>query len=193
MATRIVALSGPAGSGKSVAADYLKDHFGFTSVKFAGPLKAMLGAYYQTQGLDLSEIDRRIEGDLKEVPDPYLNGRTPREAMIFLGTEWGRDLMSPTFWIDAWKRAVEAEGGTVVVDDCRFPNEAAAIKEMGGEVVRLKPKVQRRKKTDHVSEAGLPDDLVDHEIINDGTIQDLRVKVADAVFPMILFEPGDLA
>ncbi|RVH83234.1 deoxynucleotide monophosphate kinase [Sinorhizobium medicae] len=178
MATKIIGLSGPSGSGKSEAAKHLADAHGLTAIKFALPLKTMLRAYYATQGLSEAETERRIEGDLKEVPDPYLSNQTPRHAMETLGTEWGRICIAPDFWIDAWKRKVSLTEGVVVTDDCRFDNEAETIKALGGSIVRLKPKVRRRKKSEHVAESGLSDRFVDHEIINDGTIDDLKSKVS---------------
>lgn len=74
----VVALSGLAGSGKSTLADYLIQRHGYTRVKFAGPLKAMCRA----MGMD----EAQIEGHLKEVPSPHLQGRTPRYVMQTLGT-----------------------------------------------------------------------------------------------------------
>lgn len=125
---RIIALTGLAGSGKSTAADYLIAVHGFTRVRFAGPLKAMMRA------LGLS--DRHIEGDMKEVPHEMLCGKTPRQAMQTLGTEWGRKLIGDDFWINTWHQDA-GRHSRVVVDDCRFPNEAAAVRKLGGEVWRI--------------------------------------------------------
>nr|WP_145994466.1 hypothetical protein [Mesorhizobium loti] len=149
--------------------------------KFAGPLKDMLRAYYKSQGVFGTELERRIEGDLKEEPCKYLNGRTPRHAMETLGTEWGRICMGDTFWIEAWERLLDLIPGTAVVDDCRFDNEAAAIHLNGGKIIKLKPVVRRRKKSSHVAEAGISDKLVDHVIVNDGTILDLQKKIGQVV------------
>ncbi|MDX0455500.1 deoxynucleotide monophosphate kinase [Sinorhizobium medicae] len=182
MAAKVIGLSGPSGSGKSEAAKHLVEEHGYTPVKFALPLKTMLRSYYATQGLSLTDIERRIEGDLKEVPDVYLNNHTPRHAMETLGTEWGRVCMGSDFWIDAWTRKVESTPGSVVTDDCRFDNEAALIKQIGGDVMRLKPAVRRRKKSSHVAEAGISDHFVDHEITNEGTVEELKSKVSWAVY-----------
>jgi len=87
-----------------------------------------------------------VSGDLKEVPTEYLGGRTPREAMQTLGTEWGRSL-SADLWVNAWRRRVDrdveeskanAEDYILIADDVRFPNEAAAIRSRGDIVVRVK-------------------------------------------------------
>lgn len=127
----VVAFTGLAGSGKSTAAAHLVDAYGYERVRFAGPLKAMLKA------LGLS--DREVDGDLKETPSALLCGKTPRQAMQTLGAEWGRDLIHTNLWISAWRAAVDRlpEGMPVVVDDLRFPNEAEAVRALGGILVRV--------------------------------------------------------
>ncbi len=179
----MIGLTGPAGSGKSEVATYLVNGHRFTPVKFAGPLKAMLKGFYRECGLEPCEIDRRIEGDLKEVPDPLLNGKTPRWAMQSLGTEWGRVCMGSDFWINAWTKRVEKEDGVVVTDDCRFDNEAEAIYGIGGAVVKLVPKVQRRNTSTHTSEAGVSLELVTHELLNDEGIGTLRGRIDALLYP----------
>ena len=77
-----------------------------------------------------------IEGDLKEVPSAWLNGKTPRQFMQLLGTEFGRKLIGDDFWVSLWSNEAQYER-RVVVDDCRFPNEAMAVRRLGGEVWRL--------------------------------------------------------
>lgn len=124
---RIIALVGNVGAGKSTVAQHLIEQHGYKLVKFAGPLKNMLRAI----GLD----DEEIEGSRKEVPCDLLCGKTPRHAMVTLGTEWGRDLIGPEFWTGLWMEETAAHlnaGQVVVVDDCRFPNEYEAVKKMRG-------------------------------------------------------------
>ena len=136
---RTIGFCGPAGAGKSTAAEHLMQHWRFQRVRFAGPLKAMMLAL----GLDPAHVD----GDRKEEPTPLLCGRTPRQAMQWLGTEWGRNLIGERFWISAWRAAMErAPHGCrhpddrfalIVADDVRFANEAKAIRDRGGLVVRI--------------------------------------------------------
>lgn len=168
----IVAFTGPAGSGKSTATRHLIEQHGYTLVKFAGPLKDMMRA------IGLSE--REIEGDLKEKPSYLLCGKTPRHAMQTLGTEWGRDILGSDFWIRLWRARVEqaaSEGKRVVVDDCRFPNEAKAIRQLGGDIYKL---VGRGGiPGHHESERGCGDeDLV---IANDNDPDALFGKVDEAL------------
>lgn len=183
MATKLIALTGKAGSGKSEVASYLVDGHGFQLVKFAGPLKAMLRGYYREIGLSDEEIDRRIEGDLKEVPDPYLAGRTPRHAMETLGAEWGRKQMASEFWVNAAEsKIVGSKAECIVVDDCRFPNEAHAVRRLGGEIVRIKSDRERRKVSNHVAEKGLHPALIDHTIQNDEGIGALRNSIDEHIY-----------
>ena len=140
---RLIALTGLAGSGKSTAADYLIAVHGFTRVRFAAPLKAMIAAI----GLD----ERHIEGELKQTPMEELCDHTPRYAMQTLGTEWGRKCMGDDFWVNLW-RADACRHSRVVVDDCRFPNEAAAVRKLGGEVWRIEGRGGIAG--NHASEAG---------------------------------------
>jgi hypothetical protein len=64
--------------------------------------------------------------------DP-VRGATPRSLMQMIGTEWGRERIAQDVWIKAWLRQVAKvpEGTPVVVDDCRFPNEAEACMRAG--------------------------------------------------------------
>jgi energy-coupling factor transporter ATP-binding protein EcfA2 len=129
--TKLIALTGPAGSGKSTAAEALVEH-GWARVKFAATLKNMI----RCMGL----TDEHIEGHLKEQPVEWLGGRTPRYVMQSLGTEWGRRMVHPQVWVWLTQREIMghlAAGRNVVVDDCRFDNEAHMIRQLGGKIVRL--------------------------------------------------------
>lgn len=157
----IIGFTGLAGSGKTTAARQLVTVNGWTRISFADPLRAMLAAL----GVTHAEM-----ANAKHVPLPWLHNRTPRELLQTLGTEWGRTFVGPDVWVAAARRNVEYElelGATgVVFDDCRFENEAAMIRQMGGLVIEL-----RRSGTQqmaHASEAGVPAYLVDAVIVNDG-------------------------
>lgn len=125
----IIAFCGPAGAGKSAAADRLMHRHGFARVRFAGALKRMMWAL----GLD----EHHTDGDLKEMPCDLLAGRTPRFAMQTLGTEWGRDIIAPDLWLRAWRDELDRTAGPVVVDDVRYLNEAEAVRQAGGRLIRI--------------------------------------------------------
>lgn len=178
---RLVGFSGPAGVGKSEASRLLTESYGFVLVKFAAPLKSMLAALYEVVGLDDEESERRLEGDLKEKPDWLLSGASPRHAMQTLGTEWGRVLIHPDLWVNAWKRSVRSKldaGISVVVDDLRFQNEATLIRELGGEIIQIMG-TPRRQVFAHPSEVF--DFDPDKVIANNGRIEVLWDRVTEAL------------
>lgn len=170
----VIALTGLAGSGKSTASKYLVEKHGYQLVKFAGPLKDMLRAIGLGEG--------HIEGAHKETDLAMLSGHTPRYAMQTLGTEWGRKCMGEDFWTNLWRSRVDsvlAFDGRVVVDDCRFPNEADEVRKLGGVVWQL---VGRGGIAgSHESEAGCgePDAVVD----NSHYIKNLNYEINRLLYP----------
>jgi hypothetical protein len=168
----VVAFTGPAGAGKSTATRHLVERRGYKLVKFAAPLKDMMRAIGLTE--------EEIEGGLKEQPSSTLLGKTPRHAMQTLGTEWGRGCIGEDLWISLWRRRVEAvlaSGDKVVVDDCRFPNEAAAIRKFGGNIYLLAGRGGIAG--NHQSERGCED--MDSILVNQGSIDELYSMVDDAL------------
>lgn len=166
----LLGITGLMGSGKTTAADVLIGA-GWHRVKFAAPLKAMIEALYASAGLSASEIARKIEGDLKEVPCDILNGKTPRHAMQTLGTEWGRELIDSDLWLSiAAARIVQlmALGHRVVVDDVRFENEGALIQSLGGLVLELR---RGQRSSGHASESGVCANII---YDNSGSLDHLR-------------------
>lgn len=170
----LIGLHGRARSGKDTVARYLALHLALISYAFADPLKqALAGIFNLTQA--------HLEGDLKEVPLPVI-GRSPRELMQLLGTEWGRDLVHPQLWLLLAEQNLHLlaehhqDMRGAVVRDVRFENEADWLRGKGGVIVHiLRPDAQ--KVAAHTSELGLtvgPNDLVIH---NDGTLAELYDKL----------------
>ncbi|WP_336810953.1 hypothetical protein [Bosea sp. MMO-172] len=177
---RTIGFCGPIGAGKSEAAKRLVSRWRFSRVRFAEPLKAMLAA------LGLTEA--QLDGASKEEPAALLCGRTPRQAMQWLGTEWGRNLIADDFWIAAWRAAVErvqprftCHGGfaplrLIVADDVRFANEAKAIRDRGGLVVRIeRPGAGTTTGAGHASERA--DFVPDRIIRNRGSLAELQAQI----------------
>jgi hypothetical protein len=173
----IIGLTGKAGSGKSTAATYLYAYHAFQSVPFAGPLKGMLQA--------LGVEDECLYGSRKEEPLSLLNGRSARHAMQTLGTEWGRDQMGDTFWVNLWAERVkekrrESFVQNIVADDVRFLNEVKQIWDMGGRVIKIvRPTAEEIKTGAHRSEHAVMG--CDYEVYNDGDKRGLYQQIASAL------------
>lgn len=160
------------GSGKSTAMEQVRDlsNRKVVNLKFAAPLYEMQELLYKT----IEPVYKRPKNFVKD-----------RKLLQFLGTEWARNTISPTIWIDLWKYEFNyiqenAPEIIVMVDDVRFDNEAEAIKSFGGILLQIKSdKTETRIDTKsgitgHASEGGIDLKHVDYIVENNGTIDDLR-------------------
>lgn len=179
--SKIIALNGLIGSGKSTVANILAQRHGFTRLKFSEPLKNMLRGLYRSCWVDELTIERKIEGDLKEIPCEYLSGVSPRKAMQTLGTEWGRDLIAQDLWTSLLVWRARRFAGSVVIEDCRFLNEAKVVREtLGGAIWQIK-RGEAQVPASHRSESeqqSIDPDLV---ILNNSTLEVLASRVCEAL------------
>lgn len=171
----IIGLCGLAGSGKDEVAAILSREHRFAVIAFAGPIYK---AVSEITGLGPDELKNRAT---KERPIPWL-GKSPRELLQTLGTEWGREMVSQDIWINiAMRRARQYEGSSwnVAITDVRFDNEAEAILAAGGQVWRVeRPGAGLSgQAAEHSSEAGVTDHLVSQVIWNAGSLDDLEATV----------------
>lgn len=131
-----IGLSGYASSGKTTAANWLETAHNYRRLHIAEPLRDMLRALLHRFGMDDELITRYLTGDLKEQVIPCL-GITSRMAQITLGTEWGRQLVSPDLWANCW-RSDAAQHLKPMNDSVRFPNEETAIRRLGGKTILIR-------------------------------------------------------
>lgn len=125
------------------------------------------------------EIIVFVEGDTAEERDHWVI--TGREYLQLYGTEAHRDVFDQDFWVnqvlDHYRK-----GELLVVTDVRFPNEAEAILAAGGTIWEIvRPNAAKIAESGHASETRLPDDLIDLTIVNDGTLEEFREEVLDAL------------
>lgn len=172
----IVGISGHLGAGKDSLAHRLVTRHGFVRVGFADSLKfevastlrRTLLAYAGERGMvvDVDTSDQVIR-------DMLWDNRTPMTRALL--QEWGTELrrqQDPDYWVKAWQRAAE-RFPRVVVPDVRFTNEAKAIRELGGTLVKV---VRPGHEGDsHASESFASGwQEWDHVFTNEGTIDDLQ-------------------
>lgn len=171
----VIGLVGLKQSGKSTVARRLVEEHSFSRGRFAAALKDMLGVLLRYRGASDALVERMIEGDLKEIPSPLLNGTTPRHAMQTLGTEWGRDCIHNDLWVDTEVASVgRSLTKRVLFEDVRFENEVRAIRSLGGVIWQVQRPGQVANDR-HASEQlrVSPDQTVS----NDGSIGDLHAIV----------------
>jgi len=178
---QIIGLSGYARSGKDEAAKVLVEEFGFTRVAFADKLREVLYALNPIVGFGWydqsmhyhAEEPIYVQNIIDQVGwDGYKSteyGTEIRRLLQRLGTEAGRQTMWDDIWVDAALTGL-SEDARVVVTDCRFPNEAEAIKERDGYVVRVNRKDNGPAKDAdgnvHKSETSLDDWKFDYTLTN---------------------------
>lgn len=129
---QLLALYGPQRAGKSEAAKAIAVLPGWQRMSFAGPLYDMLSTLV---GRDARLLDKRE-------PAEELCGKTVRHALQTLGTEWGRDMIGGSLWLDALRRNITAAADKgvvgVVIDDLRFTNEYQFLRELGARIVEVR-------------------------------------------------------
>lgn len=165
-----LALLGPTGSGKStIAAEWAKLRFkidGHTakSLSFAGPLKAEVARalaplIIDARGRPRNGAERWL---LVQFADPKTKDRW-RGILQWWGTEFRR-ADREDYWVQQTVEAIDrfedlgdrGHPRSIVVDDCRFPDEYAMLRERGFTFVRLTTGATVRQQTEgkdtHASE-----------------------------------------
>ncbi|VVM93373.1 hypothetical protein PS673_02906 [Pseudomonas fluorescens] len=185
----LIGLAGRARTGKTTAANHLANVHGFQTYAFADPLREGLMNIF-----NLSPCD--FDDDRKEQPIGWL-GRSARELMQSMGTEWGRNMVHPELWLLLAEQNLEFLGQAhdtatgFVISDLRFENEADFVRKRGGIVIH----VLRHDATEvnpHVSETGISiqdNDLVLH---NEGALDDLFGQL-DEFFGALTARPDNAA
>ena len=192
----IVGISGYARSGKDEAAKALIAA-GWRRDAFADRLRAFLLAQnpivlYPVPGgvpeyTRLSVLVNDIGWERAKLESPEV-----ADLLLRCGTEAGRRVLGADVWVNAVMREYDlamnsyslnpADEPRLVITDVRFENEAEAIRQRGGLVIRIeRPGVLPRRTSSgawHVSETALDDYEFDSVILNDGTPEDLRRDIA---------------
>lgn len=169
-------------------------------------------------------IDRIYESSapwIVEGGEKYESPMTVREFLQKLGTEAIRNGLHPNAWVNATfadykgtktigciRGMTDAQGRDTILEDsrreveqnwiitdCRFPNEAQAVKDRGGIMVRVNrdlkesPYEQAYRTTHHPSETALGDWNFDYTIENDGSLEELMEKVREMLKTFGIISP----
>lgn len=139
----ILAICGFIGSGKGTVSDILVRDHGYAKYSFADGLKDAISSIFGWPRalLEGDTVESRI---WREQVDPWWAQRlgipdlTPRWVLQKWGTEVGRYGFHSDIWVANTEMRVSREPRSVVIPDCRFPNEVESVKRQGGKVVWIR-------------------------------------------------------
>lgn len=127
----IIGLTGYKGTGKTTAAEYLQDEYGFKRLNFKDALIDELLEKFPTLLEKIADTYQMNVKELFTIKPPLM-----RALMQEFGTDVRR-ADNPDYWVEKWSIAAAKEGGNIVVDDVRFFNELAALGDNGGVLIRI--------------------------------------------------------
>lgn len=197
----LVGLTGVARSGKDTVGGFLVHDWGYERRAFADKLKEAALALDPIVAVKSRSLWQALRGQpaqgarLSELLDtlgPEGAKAHPEVRRLYqrLGTEVGRNCFGQDFWVEELLRHWEPFDRWVVTD-VRFPNEAKAIIDHGGTLIRvIRPGFDGVN--GHVSETAMRDFPVTDTIVNDGSLMQLADRVNDLVLEHALdpFEPA---
>ena len=135
----IIGICGFIGSGKDTAADYLVNFHGYRRESFASSLKDAVASVF---GWDRMMLEGRTtqSREWREQRDAWWSDRldreiTPRWVLQHWGTEVIREGFHNDMWIASLENKIRTSKDSIVITDCRFPNEIQAIQAQGGKII----------------------------------------------------------
>ena len=188
---KLIGLSGPAGCGKDTIAKFLQDTHEFKRISLAEPIRQGIVAMFDIPHEYLT--DRA----LKEQPLDQLCGKSPRQVMQTLGTEWGRNTLCNDIWLRVAQKEIDYQNklastnnlylNGIVISDIRFEGEAKWLRDQGGIIWHIhRPDNPHAIATGHASEIPVQRLFGEPFIVNDGNTEDLQAIVAMVIDAMEL-------
>lgn len=175
----IIGICGHKFSGKSTVANLLHNATCYPIVSFADKLKDITCILSGCTREDLEDYDFKELVNVPSYLKPYCgNAENPtfRAFLQYFGSEVMRSI-NDNIWIDCTLLNSEEN---IIVSDVRFPNEAKAIKERGGIVIKVvRPDV--KAEDSHQSETLIDEIGADYLIWNASTLENLVANVDSLV------------
>ena len=157
---------------------WLEEQSGWEIRKFAGKLKDIAG---HLTGIDIEDFEDQefkktnLGREWWTTCDEGYQPMTVRDFLQKLGTDALRNGLHDNVWVNALM-ADYTEESDWIITDTRFPNEAQAIKDKGGIIIRVdRPGI--KPINNHPSETGLDNWNFDYKIANVSDIFALKQTV----------------
>lgn len=212
MSPRLVAVTGFKGSGKDTIGSTLVSKFGFEKDSFAAPLKDACAVIFgwdreMLEGATTESREWREQEDTWWANKLDRPGFSPRFALQYIGTEVLRRNFNDDIWLLSLENRFLRGDNKIVVTDCRFQNELALVRKLGGITVQVNrgPKpdywdlalaANQRQDKDlfvklenelgvHASEYSWIGAQMDYVIDNDTTLDNLQEKTEKVYFNIL--------
>lgn len=172
----IIGITGLKFSGKTTATEKLAQLLGYDVRSFATKLKEMICLF---TGCSIEDLDNYRFKEDEVVPEylwPYCSNDSHTYRSLLQGFgDMMRD-KNPDIFIDS---VFFDNPENVIISDCRFINEAKAIKDRGGIVIRI---VRDNVGQDyHKSETEIKEIAPDYIVYNNKTVKDLYDSLSQLV------------
>lgn len=184
MTNKVILVGGKKRTGKNTTVDIIEDYLRQKQIpilkeSFAGVLKSITSMLL---GLTPRELDilKNSDGVVKSVTEDgqFISGVTHRKFLQVLGTDIRDKYFDKYLWVDMCKERLQntPKDVVVVIDDWRFPHEfeRMALDFVTEPIIIERPNLPQGDS--HPSETAL-DDFNATRITNDGTVEDLRLKI----------------
>lgn len=175
----LIAITGHKFSGKSTVAMMLSEMLGYETHSFAGKLKDITCILSGCTREDLENYDFKENELVPDYLQPYcLDADKPtyRAFLQHFGSEVMRGV-NDNIWIDCTLSNCKENA---IISDCRFPNEAKAVKARGGIVIKImRPDV--KASDSHQSETKIDEIVPDIIIENNSDLKALQGNVSALV------------
>lgn len=191
---KLIALTGLHGAGKDTVADALPARkLAFADVLYrevAAAWNVPLAALKCRETKEMPSYDLALamcdDGDFyrwaKFKPGNQLDPRSPRQILQW----WGdyRRAQDPGYFVKRTRLSIEATlldpPCPVVITDVRFPNEAAMVRQLGGQIWQVVRPGHEPPRTGHASETTGDEFAPDRVLVNDGSLDDLKREALSA-------------
>jgi len=184
MNLKVIALTGPKGSGKDTVGALIKQYFNTApvfkthTIAFADPIKTVVRDLFVFETMQEYDDFKRTTVEFclpKQVTRDMQQYRVEGRHLVrgigmlmrkydekqFTNYVIGEIRYQPN---DVW-----------VVTDLRFDNEYLAMKNLGAKIINIKR--PNYEYDGHITERGFNDNLVDYQVLNDGDLAYLKTRV----------------